>query len=241
MLPIYICDDDRYQLEKYKKLVIEIIETEKLTEVAEVVCTSHDPEEILKQLDKNVKPGLYFLDVKLGSDVIDGIELGVRIRELDPKAYIVMVTVHVEATPKVFEKKVEAKDYILKNRTKDIPGRIRRCVIDAYNTIKQTTIEFPGFIINADEIYYIQVVSKSKRLLRMCGRYKNMQIHNTLNEVEKKLDNSFVRCNRASIVNLKYVVGVDKKRHKVMLEGGIEIPVSLVHMGELEKRYLDYD
>jgi len=241
MLPVYICEDDKWQLNNLRKLITRILEVEKLTTDVEIVCATHDPQEILKMLEGDTNPpGLYFLDVQLGEGVMNGIDLGVNIKKADTKAYIVMVTIHADAAPRVFELKVGAKDYILKDRVEDFPRRIKECILDAWNSLKPHVVGFPDFMISTDEIYYIQSSAESKKLIYIHGKYKTKKVRVTLCEIERKLNNSFFACHRTYIVNLKYVVGINKENHTATLENGEEIPVSWRRLKELEIRYMDF-
>jgi two-component system response regulator AgrA len=239
MLPIYICEDDPRQLNKLKLLVTQTLESYELADKALIVCAANDPTEIIKHLDSNAPRGLYFLDVELGQGIMSGIELGVIIRKNDPKAYIVMITIHADAAPGVFEYKIEAKDYILKDRTEDIPRRIKDCILNAYNIRKQNIIEYPDFIIDMDKVYYIKAVRDRKRLLQVYGKHSVKQIHTSLNEIEKKLGTSFFKCNRACIINLNYIVSIDKRSRIAIMENGEEIPIPFNKAKELERRFLN--
>ena len=239
MLLVYICEDDTVQLKRLKKLITETLESEKIAGDVEIACATHDPLEVLDRLRHATNSGIYFLDVQLGEGIMSGIDLGVNINTLDPKAYIVMVTVHADAAPIIFEYKVGAKDYILKDHA-NFPERIKECILDAHNLSKSKVIEFSDFMVAVDEIRYIQSSAESKKMIYIHGKHKIRIAHVTLNEIEKKLNNSFFKCHRTHIVNLKYIIWINKVKHNLTLENGEEIPVSWRKLKELESRYVNY-
>ena len=119
MLKVYICEDDKSQRDQYSKIIQDIIAIENLDFKVEMI--SEDPRKVLEHV-KNVKgqgSGIYFLDIELKVDDLNGIILAQEIRKYDPRGFVVFVTTHSEMTLLTFKYNVEAMDYIIKDITKD--------------------------------------------------------------------------------------------------------------------------
>ena len=115
MIHIYLCEDDKRQLARW----ISIIEKYLLMNSTEslLYCTSSTPEDLLKVRSHSNITGLYFLDIDLRAEK-NGIELAEEIRKYDPRGYIVFVTTHSEMAYLTFQYKVEAMDFIIKDKNK---------------------------------------------------------------------------------------------------------------------------
>ena len=130
MLKLYFCGDNRRQLETFsdfgKKAIL--LKTEWDVGFA-ASCSS--PTELLAVLPSPSDTGLYFLDIDFKDD-IDGFELAKRIREVDPRAFLVFITSHADLAPLTFRYRLEAMDFIYKDQPSTIRTRIVECICDAY-------------------------------------------------------------------------------------------------------------
>ncbi|WP_092247482.1 response regulator [Lacrimispora sphenoides] len=164
----YMCEDDKWQLERLRRIISDIIQTVGLSESMEIVCASTNPLDIIDYLYRNPKQSLYFLDIDLGQ-YMNGLDLGVKIREIDPRGYIVIVTVHSEMAILTIRRKIEAMDFIEKDEPLSIPVRVRDCMIHAlelFCTMPESQISKKiSFISNQApmaknlyEIYFIEAI-----------------------------------------------------------------------------------
>lgn len=126
MLPVYICDDElnirnaiRSALEK--RILVEGYD------MSIAACT-HDPEEILAQVKENPSQGIYFLDVELKGESMDGFALGQAIRGLDPRGFLIYVTSFRELAFMTFQYHLEALDYIVKDVPEKMFESIGQCL-----------------------------------------------------------------------------------------------------------------
>jgi len=124
VLKIFICEDNKVQREKFENIIENIIIIENYD--MDLQLSTEDPFEIINYLKSNNTSGLYFLDVDLHSD-INGIQLAEKIREYDPRGFIVFITTHAEMSYLTFLYKVEAMDYIIKDNYNNIQQRISEC------------------------------------------------------------------------------------------------------------------
>lgn len=250
MIPVYICEDIEEELKSMFNLINETINRNGLQGDIKIVCATKSPAEVLKSLKNDMRPGIYFLDYDLGNKVMNGIELGINIRVLDPLAYIAMVTTHSEAAPLTYKYMLNARDYILKDRPAEIPERIKTCLVNAHNILLKPIIEESRillvrkngepFTMYTNQIYFIEVAQDKKRRLDVHENYGQTEVMSTLSEVLKQLGNDFCYCNKSVIINLNHVKAIDRKQHKVYMKNGFQIGISIRNAAELEKRYLDF-
>ena len=242
MLPIYICEDMEEEL-RYFKNIIEKAITENYLD-AGVVCAARAPQQLIERLDIGRQQSLYFLDIDLKSDM-DGIELSKVIRKYDPRGFIVMITTHDNLSPLMFQYRVEAMDFIVKDKD-DVKGRILACIKSALDLqggyereVKKYKLRVEGcsLFYAADEIYSFEA-TRHGVILHM--NFKSALIESTLSELQNELDESFYRCHKSCIVNLVHVIGVDRSNRKALLDNGRDCEVSARLMKPFEKYYDRY-
>ncbi len=246
MFPIYICEDNLIQLSHFEKIIKNYILIEELD--MDVVCASSDPKEILKVQEKFCAPGLYFLDIELNSDM-DGFGLAEKIRKKDPRGFIVFITTHSELVYISFEKQVEAMDYILKDQPDQLPARMTLCIqkaLERYASIENKVhktlsikIGSHNIFVPVEEIYCIKS-SNYKHKLLVLSNESVYECYGTLREMVKRLDDSFFLCHKSCIVNLQYILEIDKDNLYIKLKNGQTCPFSVRSYSTMKKRMQEY-
>lgn len=89
-MKIVICEDDNLILEHINKTISNYAMINYWN--FEVVLADTNPDIILDYARKNKNIDCYFLDIDLGKDKQTGIDLGKKIRDLDPFAKLIYVT-----------------------------------------------------------------------------------------------------------------------------------------------------
>ena len=113
MLQIILCEDDPKQRAHLENIMEDYVKDKADLVLALSVGT---PQELLHFLEhKPDRKGVYFLDIDLQQE-LTGIDLAMRIREKDAGAKIVFITTHAKMTTLVFRHKIEALDFIVKDR-----------------------------------------------------------------------------------------------------------------------------
>ena len=72
--------------------------------------------------------GIFFLDVDLNHEM-NGIALASKIREYQPRCFIIFVTTHSEMSFMTFSYKVEAMDYVIKDYFQEVKNRVHQCFV----------------------------------------------------------------------------------------------------------------
>lgn len=250
MIPIYICEDSKEELDILKRLIENIIDETGLTNRVYLACSTPDPNEILTYTEKKMQSGIYFLDIDLGPDVINGIQLGTKIRVLDPAAFIVMITAHGEAAPLTFKYKIGAKDYIIKSHVQEVKIRIRECIIQAHldlsnNKNKEYKIlsfkkDYTSFSMFQNQIYYFEVIAKKQRKVRIYELYSSREVSGTMQEIKKQLDENFFQCHKSYIVNMEHLVNINHKLRLAILDNGNKVPISFRKSKKMELYFMEF-
>lgn len=249
MLPIYVCEDDKKFLELLKDMILKII-AEELDSEAEIVCAATKPSEILTVTEGDRRPALYFLDVDLGIDVMNGIELGRNIRVVNPGAYIVMVTAYADKAYWTYKHRIGAKGYVLKDQIDEVEKNLREHIINAYKALSTNQIEDQKIIVfydcgdvrtkYANQIYYIEVMQDKRRKLKIHGKNEVLEANNVLCEIKKQLDASYFQCTRSHIVNMHHIKEINAETHSIIMKNGVKIPISFGRYKAFKAHYKEF-
>lgn len=250
MIPIYMCEDSEDELKVLQKQIVKIINETKLNDEFEIVCATPNPNEVLNKIKETMQTGIYFLDVDLGPGIMNGIQLGINIKAIDPAAYIVMITTHGEAAPLTFKYKIGAKDYILKEQQDEVKTRVMECILQAHTELSdfnksQYRIltcmqDYTMISMFQNHIYYIEVIAKTQRKIRVYEQCNMREVSSTLQEIKKQLHNTFFQCHKSYIVNIEHVKNIDHERRHVVLDNGKEVPISIRNLKKIELFFREF-
>ncbi len=228
MLSIYICEDNPIQLTHFQKIINNIILIEEFD--MKVLAAVTGPDELLAIARRNQTKepigGFYLLDIDLNAEM-DGFTLAQEIRSFDSRAFIVFITTHSEMTMLTFQYQIEAMDFILKDESWNISLRIRSCLeaaLQRYHTAPQSsmvTFKAGSHTIHIEQntILYITASSVSHKI-QVVMKDEVREFYGSLESCSKKLNESFVRCHKATIVNIAHVKQIDRKTCTLTLSDG---------------------
>lgn len=232
MIPIFICDDQEPTLKKITAIVKNQILIENL-DMGPVFSTT-TPDSLLEECAAQTSSCIYFLDVDL-SEEIDGFQLASRIRELDPRGYIVFITGHSERSVETFRYRLEAMDYIVKGNEDELTRRIRECLQIIEKRIlsendgqkKFYTLKIFDTVryIPLDEILYFESEGVSHRIYLHTEK-EELDFLGSLKSVEEELGNEFFRSHRSFLLNRNKIRSVELKKNQVELSDGTVCPLS---------------
>ncbi|PRR79656.1 LytR/AlgR family response regulator transcription factor [Clostridium vincentii] len=232
MLKVFICEDNNTKKEKFEKMIRDIIIIENLD--MEIGLSTDRPKQILDYLDNNEVSGLYFLDVDLQRQM-NGINLAEKIREYDPRGFIVFVTTHAEMSYLTFMYKVEAMDYIIKDNYSNIQSRIHKCILNANKKFLSKTTELQkNFTIKVDDkiisIEFSNILffetSQTIHKVILHGENRIIEFYSKMKDIEENLDSRFYRCHRSYLVNKDNIKEIDKNERVVHMINGEDCLVS---------------
>lgn len=240
MIPVYICEDEPYQLKILMKIVSEAIKAEGFTEM-KIACAAKDPLEIIERINSNTL-SLYFLDVDLGDNKMSGLELAVKIREQNVNAHIVMITAYDFALD-TYRLRIGVKDYIIKGNPETMAIRIAECLKDLYNAAKTLEADNCSYLkvndsykINVDEIYCISTKPGEKRKVVILKKVEVSTMPISLKEIMYQNNAALFQCDRSHMININYVNIIDSDNKCAILENGLKVPVSRRRIKLLERK-----
>lgn len=243
MLPIYICeDDDRIRSIQKKYLENQILMQGYDMEI--VICSRH-PEDIIEALEISKKRGIYFLDVELKNESMDGFTLGQEIRKRDVRGFLIYVTAFKDLAFETFRYHLEALDYIVKgNEAKMLEGIknslyiiIERMQKESGEQRKFFTIKVMDIMkhIPLEEIMFFETTGRTHRI-ELHAINDRIDFIGSMQELEEQLGNCFLRVHRAYLVNVKRIQELDLKHREIRMENGEICLFSRNMKGELLSR-----
>jgi len=242
MLPIFICEDNTVQRNTLERYIENYIVMEELN--MKITLSTDDPEMILDYLEENAKTvGIYFLDVDLGHKM-NGIDLGVKIREIDPLGSIVFVTTHSGLAPTLFKHKVEALGYITKDK---LPEEVQQEVIHCLQTIENRSTKSPLY---DDTLFKVKIGSQTRLFpiadilfFEMSPQQKKVIMHlkkgevtffGKLKEIEAFHPN-FVFIHKSIVANIAHITSIGMNQDfTVYFSNGDHRPVATRMMKSLK-------
>ncbi|MFA5152285.1 MAG: LytTR family DNA-binding domain-containing protein [Clostridia bacterium] len=223
MLDIFICEDNKQQLNSLIKIINNLILFENYD--MRIKVATHDPYEILKVVEESNYPCIYFIDIELGSS-INGIALSEKIRKYDSRGFIIFITTHDNMRPLTFQYKVEALDYIIKNNIKSIEQRISECLVNVLEKYLKATHEVVKIFhidkedrtihIEYNQMFYIETSATAHKVI-LHANDRQIEFYGNLDKIIKVLDKRFCRCHKSFIVNKEKIKEVDKKNRVIRL------------------------
>jgi len=236
MLHVLICEDNPTHRTKMETIIAKERTKMKLT-----VSTSN-PTDVLAYLKKHPsRRSLYFLDVDLQHE-IDGITLGAKIREADPLATIVFVTAHEEMSHLTFKQKVQALDYIIKDKPSEIETRMLECAAVAHKrhmegkniSPKFFTVNTHGAHLNIllDDILYFEPHPRTSERMILHTAESDIDFRGLISKVTTQVPD-FYRCHKSFLVNPKKIARVDRAMNQAIMTDGSCVYVATRKMAEL--------
>lgn len=226
MLNIFVCEDDTVQ----RKSIVRIIKNAVLIEELDMqlILDTPNPYELLETVKSSQNTGIYFLDIDLKCDM-NGMKLAQQLRLYDPRCFIIFVTSHSELSYMTFQYRVEAMDFVLKDNPAEAKVKIRECLLNALErytlqtnkTHKVYTIEIGDRRISVDynDILFFETSSNIHKVI-LHAKDRQIEFSSTIKELEKILDDTFVRCHRSFLVNKNNIQEIDTKNRIIYFING---------------------
>lgn len=193
-----VLEDEVYTRKFIKKIILE-----NSTE-SEVFDTSNSRDAVDIVIAQN--PQIAILDMELEGDDLNGLEVGRMIQKISPETKMVFVTGHSKYAVSAFE--VHPYDYILKpinvkrliETIVTLTRNLEKNFMDGKRGIEKIVVKngHEMLFISVDDISYIE---KANRKTFIHDGKNFYSVQDTLQELEKKLGNNFLRVHKSYIVN----------------------------------------
>lgn len=246
MLKIYLCEDEKAQLERWEEIITKYLVMHEVN--MELYCSTAKPAQVLECLKRSDSPGLYFLDIDLKAEM-NGFQLAGEIRKYDPRGYLVFITTHGEMAPLTFKLKVEAMDFILKDEPGCLKERIISCIeaaasnyykyLETKNRAMVVKEEFSFVKMDQEDILFITTDLESRTIaIHTCNGVRRRA--GTLKEIAVQLNPWFYYCSRSTIVNIKNAAEYLPDVRKIRMKNGALCDVSFRKAGEIKQRLKEW-
>lgn len=236
MVDIFLCDDKQVLLDSYEEIITAYIQQNILD--AQVRLKTKNGYDLLIFLQESqTQGGVYFLDIDLENDVLDGMELALKIRELDPYAQIAFVSTHDELLMETIQRRINVLNFILKDRgLAQVRADIQATINDAIKLRQQQVplAEEPAYFEYDDGLSFEKVAIQEINYFETAHKARHVFLHSDhrLSEFVGKIVTiqaqlpQFFRAHKSILVNPDKVVRIDKETHQVIFANGDTCDVS---------------
>ena len=227
-ITIGICDDQPEVLRELQKTLCEICEEDGIINKMYVFA---DGNEMLEQAEEIQ---VAFLDIEMPQ--MDGIDLGKRIKERNPKCKVIMATGMVERFKEAFQ--IQALRFVTKPFIKtEVREALEAAICGLFFTKNiEVYAERNKYEIPEEEITYIRAYNGYSEVY--VGK-KSFRRECSLKDLEEILnDRLFARVNRDIIVNLGLI---EKYDGEWIVTGNKEFQISRRRKKSFEYKFLEFD
>ena len=240
MLSVYVCEDE----ENIREIQKEYLEKQILIEGydMEIAVCSGRPQEILEAVKTSSRRGIYFLDVELKGEEMDGFVLGQEIRRHDRRGFIIYVTAYKNLAFETFRYHVEALDYIVKESMEKMKEGLKYSLSVVTERMRAEQGEQREFFsvkvmdvvkhVPVDEIMFFEAAARTHRIA-LHGVNDWFDFIGSLKELEEQLGSRFLRVHRAYLVNVEQIAELDLRGREIRMKNGERCLFSRNMKGEL--------
>ena len=225
---IAICDDDPGEQEQFNAA----LRGWDPTRSAEKYLTGAS---LLEAAGKAPPFDLVFLDIYMPGE--NGIDVAKSLRQISPDTGIAFLTTSTEHAVEAFS--LHALHYLVKPvTTEGIVESFRRLTELRSQARKRISFSVGSdrYTVFLDQVCLLENDNHAVNISLADGR--RLKVWTNLGELEKKLDDSFLRINRGIVVNMDYIVrmGVDT----CVLRDGSRLPIAVRQSAVIRGAYDDY-
>lgn len=233
MLNIALCDDEFATANYFYEHLCRLLK--KLNIVFSIDLFT-DSGKLLADLYAEKRWDIYFLDIDM--PLVNGLNLGKKIRELDGGCYIIYISIHREYVYDSLETKPFR--FIPKD---EFSSRIEPCMKDLLADCQKES-EHDFIVLEShsslyryriSEIIYAQSLDKYITLCLTQNR-QTESIRYKMSDLEEKLSNrGFIRIHKSYLVNYQYIKSIQPAG--IFLDNGAMLPASRIRLEEIKHTY----
>lgn len=233
MLKIALCDDEFSTVNYYCEQLTRLFKNLGVTASIDLFT---DSGKLLAGLYADRRWDVYFLDIDM--PLINGLNLGKKIRELDDACYIIYISIHREHVYDSLE--VKPFRFLPKD---EFASRIGPCIKDLLSDLThESEQEFIVLENNASlyryriqEIIYAQSLDKYITLF-LTEKRQTESIRYRMSDLEEKLiRHGFIRVHKSYLVNYRFIRSIQPA--KILLDDGRSLPASRSRMEEIKTTF----
>lgn len=233
MLNIALCDDEFATVNYYDEQLSRLL---KKLNVACSIDLFTDSGKLLAALYAEKRWDVYFLDIDM--PLVNGLNLGKKIRELDNGCYIIYISIHREHVYNSLE--VKPFRFIPKD---EFASRIEPCIKDLLADCQRESehnfvvLESHGSLYRyrISEIIYAQSLDKYITLF-LTEKQQTESIRYKMSDLEAKLSaHGFIRIHKSYLVNYRYIKSIQPTG--ILLDDGRTLPASRTRLDEIKTTF----
>ncbi len=204
-ISIAVCDDSK----EYSEIITEIIK--RIVNNRTNVNTFNSGHDLVQAFKEN-KFDIIFLDMEMPE--INGIETGLKIREMSDKAIIFYLTSHKEYAFESY--RVKSRDYLLKPVNLSVIEKVlNECLLELEGSLNYLDVkDIKGIIhrIPIDDVTHVLRKKEDRKLHIYCLDNKEIITSQTLESIERALiyKEHIVRASKSCLVNMVNVREIRK-------------------------------
>lgn len=239
-MKIFICEDENEVLKRIERVIKNYIMINDLS--IEIITSSTNPLNILEELSKHGIANSYFLDIDLGENAMTGIDLGKKIRDIDPFAKLIYITSFDNMQVRILNEMIAPLAYIIKNSS-DMDENIRKVLAKAYEQyIKSTRLNsnigkvpikvgLKQEFYDISELLYFEALEGHKIRLNLVND-KEITFFGKISNLEI-LHPSIYICHRSYAINLENIDKLDSET--IIFKDGTSIYLSSKTIRRIKK------
>ncbi len=214
---IAICDDEQKQIEYLTSLVSS---WGNKTSVTCTIDTFQSAESFLFDYAEDKNRDILLLDIEMGG--MNGVDLAKTIRQTNDTVQIIFITGFPDFIAEGYE--VSALHYLMKPV---LPEKLHTVLDKAAANLAKSekrlsiTYDRQTDFVPLSQVMYIEA---QKQYILIHTISETYRMKGSLSDMEKQLDEYFIKCQRSFVVNLRYVTRI--KNDCVLLKNNSEVPIS---------------
>lgn len=230
MVDICICDDQKVITDYIKFFILKNFENDFSISTFNSYHDAYN-----KIVMCQIYPDILITDINLGDG--NGIELANIVQHERPTLKVIFLTGFMDYATEIFEtnpsyfltKPIDENK--LNNAIKKVLGNLQ------FEKNNSVTIKSNGSesVILFKNIIFIE---SSGRKLTIHTCEKSISIYEKMDNLQKRLDKSFVRCHKSFLVNMKYIV--ERTNQYFVLSDGRQIPISKSNFKDVRSKFITY-
>jgi Response regulator of the LytR/AlgR family len=230
-MKIAICDDE---IAERKYLGSLVTTWAKQSDNIAAVSTFESAEAFLFDYAEHKDYDILLLDIEMGG--LSGVELAKQIRADNHSVQMIFITGFPDFIAEGYE--VAALHYLMKpvsdKKLSEVLDRAcaNLCKIDR---VILFNIDGESVRVTADKIMYAEAFAHSVVINTADSSF---EARIPISEVERLLDNGFIRCHRSYIVGLKYIRRITKR--DVILDNGKCVPLARSAYGKVNQAFISF-
>ena len=196
--------------------------------------------ELEETVSQKIRTDIVCVDITMEG----ALELTKELRRLTPSSYIILIA-SPRISPAVYMRPaIGAESLLLKplseRQIQEVLSEAIRTYIDRFlspDEKKVFVIEHKGgrVLIDYNNIYFFE--SREKRVY-LNTEAEEFGFYDTLDELQEKLEDGFIRCHRSFLINKSKIVNVFLSQNRIILKNEFEIPLSRSYKPVI-KEYLE--